>query len=36
MPKSEYVSNLLAQDEEVEVIIVKAKPKFPNQVIPTA
>ncbi len=35
MPKSEIVSNLLSQDEEVEIIIVKAKPKFPEQQIPT-
>lgn len=35
MPKSEIVSNLLTQDEEVEIIIVKAKPKFPEQNIPT-
>jgi hypothetical protein len=34
MPKSEIVSNLLSQDEEVEIIIVKAKPKFPEQQIP--
>ena len=35
MPKSEIVSNLLSQDEEVEIMIVKAKPKFPEQTIPT-
>lgn len=35
MPKSEIVSNLLTQDEEVEIIIVKAKPKFPEQHIPS-
>jgi hypothetical protein len=28
------VSNLLGQDEEVEIIIVKAKPKFPLQQMP--
>jgi hypothetical protein len=31
MPKSELVANLLNSDDEVEVIIVKAKPKYPNQ-----
>lgn len=32
MPKSEYVANLLNPDDEVEVVIVKAKPKYPNQI----
>ena len=31
MPKSENVSNLLNQDDQVEVVIIKAKPKYPNQ-----
>lgn len=31
MPKSELVVNLLNQDDEVEVVIIKAKPKYPNQ-----
>ena len=31
MPKSEQVANLLNPDDEVEVVIVKAKPKYPNQ-----
>jgi hypothetical protein len=32
MPKSELVANLLNQDDEVEVVIIKAKPKYPNQI----
>lgn len=32
MPKSELVSNLLNNDDEVEVVIIKAKPKYPNQI----
>ena len=31
MPKSELVANLLNNDDEVEVVIIKAKPKYPNQ-----
>lgn len=31
MPKSEYVANLLSNDEQVEVVIIKAKPKYPHQ-----
>lgn len=31
MPKSEYVSSLLNSDDQVEVVIIKAKPKYPNQ-----
>lgn len=34
MPKSENVSNLLNQDDQVEVVIIKAKPKYPNQFYP--
>ena len=36
MPKSEYVANLLAPDDQVEVLIVKAKPKYPNQLFQSA
>ena len=32
MPKSELVSNILSNDDEVEVDIIKAKPKYPNQI----
>ena len=32
MPKSELVANLLNPDDEVEVVIIKAKPKYPNQI----
>jgi hypothetical protein len=32
MPKSEYVVNLLNCDDEVEVVIIKAKPKYPHQI----
>lgn len=31
MPKSELVASLLNHDDEVEVVIIKAKPKYPNQ-----
>jgi|JI9StandDraft_1071089.scaffolds.fasta_scaffold72085_3 hypothetical protein len=31
MPKSECVSSLLLSDDQVEVIIIKAKPKYPQQ-----
>jgi hypothetical protein len=31
MPKSELVASLLNNDDEVEVVIIKAKPKYPNQ-----
>lgn len=31
MPKSECVSNLLNPDDQVEVLIIKAKPKYPHQ-----
>lgn len=34
MPKSELVSNLLKADDQVEVVIIKAKPKYPNQLFP--
>ncbi len=30
MPKSEFVSSLLNNDDKVEVDIVKAKPKYPK------
>jgi hypothetical protein len=36
MPKSEYVANLLANDDQVEVVIVKAKPKYPHQLFQDA
>ena len=32
LPKSEQVGSLLNQDDQVEVVIVKAKPKYPNQI----
>lgn len=32
MPKSELVASLLNNDDEVEVVIIKAKPKYPNQI----
>lgn len=31
MPKSQYVANLMTNDDQVEVDIVKAKPKYPYQ-----
>ena len=31
MPKSEQVANLMSKDDQVEVIIIKAKPKYPQQ-----
>jgi hypothetical protein len=34
MPKSELVASLLNCDDEVEVVIIKAKPKYPNQLFP--
>lgn len=32
MPKSEFVANLLNCDDEVEVVIIKAKPKYSHQI----
>ena len=31
MPKSEQVVNLMSKDDQVEVVIIKAKPKYPQQ-----
>ena len=32
MPKSECLGNLISQDDQVEVVIIKAKPKYPHQI----